>query len=108
MMDNFSQILRGFPTTTDASSSRNHFGGITPFKIQVNFYVLVFEGQIDVDALDEWLNPLEHNFYVHNFSNREKITFVLLKTVPHVKNWWESYCENKSTEESGIFEVEST
>jgi hypothetical protein len=95
-------------TTTEASSSSNHFGGTTPFKVQVNFDIPTFEGQIDVDALEKWLNLLEGYFSVHNFSNRENITFVLLKVVPHVKHWWETYCEKKSTEESGIFGVEPT
>jgi hypothetical protein len=72
----------------------------TPFKVQVNFDIPIFEGQIDVDALEKWLNLLEGYFSVHNFSNREKITFALLKVVPHVKHWWETYCEKKSTEES--------
>jgi hypothetical protein len=108
MMDNFSQILRRLPTTTDTSSSSNHFGGTTPFKVQVNFDIPVFEGQIDADALEKWLNILEGYFSVHNFSNRENITFALLKVVPHVKNWWETYCEKNSTEESGMFEVKPT
>jgi hypothetical protein len=33
---------------------------------------------------------------------------LLLKVVPHVKNWWETYCEKNSTEESGMFEAEPT
>jgi hypothetical protein len=33
-----------------ASSSRVHFGGTSPFKVQVNFDIPIFEGQIDVDA----------------------------------------------------------
>ena len=36
MMDNFSQILQWLPTG-GASASRSHFGGATPFKVQVNF-----------------------------------------------------------------------
>jgi hypothetical protein len=46
-----------------------------------------------VDALEKWLNLLEGYFSVHNFSDREKITFTLLKALPHVKNWWETYWE---------------
>jgi hypothetical protein len=68
----------------------------------------MFEGQIDVDALEKWLNMLEGYFSIHNFSDRENITFTLLKDVPHVKNWWETYCEKNSIEESGMFEVEPT
>jgi hypothetical protein len=99
MMENFSQILRRLSTIADTSSSSNHFGSTTPFKVQVNFDILVFEGQIDADALEKWLNLLEGYFSVHNFFDREKITFVLLKAVPHVKYWWETYCEKNSTEE---------
>jgi hypothetical protein len=44
MMDNFSQILQRLSTTTDASLSSDNFGGTTPFKVQVNFDILVFEG----------------------------------------------------------------
>ena len=58
----------------------------TPLKVQVNFDIPLFEGKIDADALDNWLNVLEGYFSVDNFSNREKITFALLKEVPHVQN----------------------
>jgi len=85
MMKNFSHILQHLSILTGESSSRNHYGGTSPFKIQVNFDILVFEGQIDADALEKWLNLLEGYFSVHNFSDREKITFALLKALPHVK-----------------------
>ena len=54
------------------------------------------------------MNVLEGYFSVHNFSDREKITFVLLKAVPHVQNWWGTYCEKKSSDESGMFEKDPT
>jgi hypothetical protein len=58
MMENFAQILQR-PPTSSASTSNNHFGGITPFKVQVNFDIPIFEGQIDADGVDIWLNLLE-------------------------------------------------
>ena len=58
MMDNFSQILQRLPTD-DTSASNSHSGGMTPFKVQVNFYIPIFEGQIDADVVDRWLNLLE-------------------------------------------------
>jgi hypothetical protein len=58
--------------------------------------------------LEKWLNIIEYYFSIHNFIDRENITFALLKDVLHVKNWWETYCEKNSTEESGMFEVEPT
>ena len=58
MMDNFSQILQRLPTGS-ASASSSHSGGATPFKVQVNFDIPIFQGQIDADVVDRWLNILE-------------------------------------------------
>ena len=85
MMDSFVQILQRLPRG-DASASSSYSGNATPFKVQVNFEIPIFEGQIDADAVDKWLNMLEVYFSVHEFSSREKIVFALLKTAPHVKD----------------------
>jgi hypothetical protein len=58
MMDKFSQILQRIPLG-GASTSNSHSGGTTPFKVQVNFDIPIFEGQIDADVVDIWLNLLE-------------------------------------------------
>jgi hypothetical protein len=103
MMENFSHILQCLSIASSASSSSSHFGGTFPFKVQVNFDIPVFEGQIDAEALEKWLTLLEGYFSVHNFSDKEKITFALLKAIPHVKHSWETYWDQISTEESGIY-----
>jgi hypothetical protein len=104
MMDSFAQILRRLPTS-DASSLN---GSVAPFKVKIYFDIPTFEGQNDADFVDKWLNLLEGYFSVHNFSNREKITFALLKAVPHVKDWWEIFCEQKETDETSLFLVMAT
>jgi hypothetical protein len=104
LMDSFVQILRQLPIA-DASSSN---GGISPFKVQIKFNIRIFEGQIDAYSLHKWLNLLEGYFSVHNFSNREKIIFLLLKVVPHVKDWWETLCVKKEIEEPYLFTVPFT
>ena len=95
MMDSFTQILRRLPTSDAYSLS----GGAAPFKVQINFDIPIFEGQIDANVAEKWLNLLEEYFSVHNFSNTEKITFELLKVVPHVKDWWETFCEKREIED---------
>ena len=52
-----------------------------------------------------WLNLLEGYFSVHDFSDQEKIIFSLLKATPHVKDWWETYCEKKYEIEPSMFSV---
>jgi hypothetical protein len=104
MMDSFTQILQRLPIGDASSSSR----GIAPFKVKINFDIPIFEGQINGDVVYKWLNLLEEYFSFHNFSNRERITFVLLKVVPHVKDWWENFCEKKETKEPSLFTVTAT
>jgi hypothetical protein len=54
------------------------------------------------------LNLVEEYISVHNFSNREKVTFVLLKVIPHVKDWWETFYEQNEIEEPSLFTVTVT
>jgi hypothetical protein len=108
MMENFSHSLQRLPIVIGTSSSSDHFGGTSPFKVQVNFDIPVFEGQIDAEALDKWLNKLEGYFFVHKFFDKEKITFTLLKDLPHVKHWWETYWEQSSTKGSEIYGANPT
>ena len=42
MMDNFAQILQRLPTSS-TSSSHSHYGGDTPFKVQENIDIPIFE-----------------------------------------------------------------
>jgi len=62
MMDNFAKILQRLPRG-DTSTSNIYSGSATPFKVQVNFDIPIFEGQIDVNAIDKWLNILERYFF---------------------------------------------
>ena len=107
MMDSFAQILQRLPRG-DASASSSDSGNATPFKVQVNFEIPIFEGKIDADAVDKWLNLLDGYFSVHEFSSREKIVFALLKAAPHVKDWWETYCEQKDESTGSLFSAAPT
>jgi hypothetical protein len=66
MMDSFTQILRWVPTG-DAYSSN---GGASPFKVQINLDIPIFEGQINADVVDKWLNLPKGYFSVHKFLNK--------------------------------------
>jgi hypothetical protein len=109
MMDNFAQILQRLPmATAEASSTSNHFASATPFKLQVNFDIPLFEVQIDEDALEKWLNLLEGYYSIQKNSDSENITFTLLKSIPCVRAWWEGYWERYTVDESMLFGREPT
>jgi hypothetical protein len=69
MMDSFAQTLRRLPIG-DAYSSN---GGIAPFKVQIKFYIPIFEGQIDADVVDKWLNLLEGYFFSITFRTEKRL-----------------------------------
>eukprot|EP00253_Pinus_taeda_P029008 PITA_29008 len=107
MMDSFAQILQRLPRS-NASASSSYSGNATPFEVQVNFKIPIFEGQIDANVVDKWLNLLEGYFSVHEFSSQEKIVFALLKAAPHVKDWWETYCAQKDESTGSLFSAAPT
>jgi hypothetical protein len=51
---------------------------------------------------------LEGYFSVHDFFDRERIIFALLKATPHVKDWWETYWEQQGEGETSMFSVSPT
>jgi hypothetical protein len=84
MMENFSKIFHLLPMAAEASSTSNHFEGVSPFKVQFDFYIPLFEGQIDADALEKWWNLLEGYYFIQKNFDSKKITFTLLKDLYHV------------------------
>ena len=51
MMDSFTQILLRMPAAASASSTSSRFRDATPFKVQVNFDIPLFKGQIYIDSI---------------------------------------------------------
>jgi hypothetical protein len=54
------------------------------------------------------LNLLEAYYSIQNNFNSENITFTLLKSLPHVRAWWEGYGERYTIDESTLFGREPT
>ena len=108
MMDSFTQILLRIPVVANSPSMSKHFRDETSFKIQYKFHIPLFEGQIDANSLDNWLDVLEGYFSIQNFYDRENITFTLLKAVSHVQNWRGTYWEKNSSDEFGMFGTNPT
>jgi hypothetical protein len=53
--------------------------------------------------LEKSLSLLKDYLFFQKKSNKEKITFALLKALAHVRYWWEMYRENHVRDEFAIF-----
>jgi hypothetical protein len=54
------------------------------------------------------VKPSRRVFFCPQLFDREKIIFALLKAVPHVKDWRETFCEQNEIEGSTLFVVAPT
>ena len=85
MMDSFVDILLRMPTMGNSPWTRKCLGDETPFKVQVDFDIPLFQGQIVANSLDTWLNVLEGYFSVHYFSTGKKSPLRSLRQSPMSK-----------------------
>ena len=57
------------------------------FKVEIPNY----DGTVDVEKLDDWIDRLETYFSLGEYSSREKIKASTLKLSKHALTWWKSY-----------------
>ena len=87
----------------NSPSRRNHFGLVNPFKVWINFIILIFEGKINEDGFKKWLNLLKGYSSNQKNSNNKKMAFTLFKALPHVKDWLDSSRKRHVKYESKIY-----
>jgi hypothetical protein len=59
-------------------------------------------------SIDKWLNLLEGYFLFMIFPIGKILLFHFSKSTPHVKDWWETYCEKKDESTPSLFSVAPT
>ncbi|KAF6135279.1 hypothetical protein GIB67_021641, partial [Kingdonia uniflora] len=64
---------------------------IRNLRINLKIEIPVFDGSIDAEILDNWLDRLELYFSINEYSNAQQICFVTLKFASHTLTWWKSY-----------------
>lgn len=54
-----------------------------PFKVEARIDIPTFDGTIDAEKLDSWVDQLETYFTLYGFSSGEKVAFARLKLTSH-------------------------
>nr|CAD1816987.1 unnamed protein product [Ananas comosus var. bracteatus] len=70
-----------------------------PFKVEAKIEIPNYDGVVDAEKLDAWLDQLETYFDLYNYSNAEKVTFAKLKLVGHALTWWKATLQTTANEE---------
>ncbi|XP_038973019.1 uncharacterized protein LOC120105044 [Phoenix dactylifera] len=70
-----------------------------PFKVEARIDIPTFDGTVDAEKLDSWIDQLETYFTLYGFSSHEKVAFARLKLSSHALAWWNSYLKDNSDKE---------
>lgn len=70
-----------------------------PFKVEAKIDIPTFDGTIDVEKLDSWIDQLETYFTLYGFSSTEKVAFARLKLTSHALAWWNSHLKTMTEED---------
>jgi hypothetical protein len=58
-----------------------------PFKVEARIDIPTFDGTINAEKLDSWVDQLETYFTLYGFSSGEKVAFARLKLTSHALAW---------------------
>lgn len=60
------------------------------FKIEISMY----NGDLDAEKLDFWVDRLESYFSIGRYTHKEKIMLTCLKLNGYAMTWWKSYSKS--------------
>ncbi|GJX35632.1 hypothetical protein Tco_0247189 [Tanacetum coccineum] len=84
------------PNETHESLSR---GSHKPFKVEARIDIPSYDGTVDAEKLDSWLDQLETYFTLYGFTSTEKVSFARLKLTSHALAWWNAQLKMTREEE---------
>nr|GFB88801.1 hypothetical protein [Tanacetum cinerariifolium] len=65
-------------------------GSHKPFKVEARINIPLYDGTVDAEKLDSWIDQLETYFTLYGFTSVEKVSFARWKLTSHVVAWWNS------------------
>ncbi|GKD34775.1 hypothetical protein Tco_1250284 [Tanacetum coccineum] len=73
----------------NVNKTREH-GSHHPFKVEAKIGIPTYDGTIDAEKLDSWLDQLETYFTLYGFRSSDKVVFARLKLTSHALARWNS------------------
>ncbi|GKB63813.1 hypothetical protein Tco_0919999 [Tanacetum coccineum] len=65
-------------------------GSHQPFKVEAKIDIPTYDGTIDAEKRDSWLDWLETYFTLYGFASSDKVVFARSKLTSHALAWWNS------------------
>ena len=78
---NFTFSSNVIPPPQLASSSTHIPSAQSPFRVELKVEIKVFEGRMDAESLETWIQALEVYFSCQAYTNEQRVMFARLKMV---------------------------
>nr|GEV77433.1 hypothetical protein [Tanacetum cinerariifolium] len=75
-------------------------GSHHPFKVEARIDIPTYDGTIDAEKLDSWIDQLETYFTLYGFSSSDKVVYAWLKLTSHALAWWNSQLKTREDDVS--------
>ncbi|XP_071702891.1 uncharacterized protein [Rutidosis leptorrhynchoides] len=85
------------PEEEISSSRRRNMN--RPFKVEAKIDIPTYDGVVDAENLDSWIDQLETYFTLYGFKSAEKVSFARLKLTSHALAWWNSHLKTLDDDE---------
>nr|GEX36062.1 hypothetical protein [Tanacetum cinerariifolium] len=70
------------------------------FKVEARIDILTYDGTVDAEKLDSWIDQLETYFTLYGFSSSDKVVYAWLKLTSHALAWWNSQLKTREDDVS--------
>ena len=72
-------------------------GGMAPVRVDAKVELPVYDGSIDGEKLDNWIDQLESYFSLYGYDDMQRIAFARLKLASHALIWWNSHLRTRGS-----------
>ena len=70
---------------------------MAPIKVDAKIELPVYNGEINGEKVDEWLDQLESYYALYEYDDAQRLAFARLKLVSHTLVWWNAHLPSRGT-----------
>jgi hypothetical protein len=85
------ETMRDQPGSSSLSEGDIWSNGMAPIKLDAKIDLPAYDGSIDGEKLDNWIDQLESYFAIYAYDDARRLAIARLKLTSHALVWWNSY-----------------
>jgi ElaB/YqjD/DUF883 family membrane-anchored ribosome-binding protein len=91
------EILREEPVDPLAENVQGRPRAMAPLKVDAKLELPVYNGEIDGEKLDGWIDQMESYFSLYGYEDAQCLAFARLKLASHALVWWNAHLRSRGS-----------